>query len=179
MYMEPIALDASMNLNSHFGTLVQVPSKQEFLWTHPGFYPTAKTDHLSGCITVEGFTVNIHPFVAKLMDRIVELGGEFLWDCHVQGIQRNSHGEVTMLESPLGYFKVDHFVISPGVAGNKLLRGTACENLIQGVLGVWMQIPNLHPQVKHLCRRWSLNEMTTPRFLLMGNLDLPCAVSRG
>jgi folate-dependent phosphoribosylglycinamide formyltransferase PurN len=58
-------------------------------------------------------------------------------------------GEVTLLESLLGHLEADHFVVSPGVTGNVLMRGTACENLVQGVLGVWLQIPNLHPRLQH------------------------------
>jgi L-2-hydroxyglutarate oxidase LhgO len=48
---------------------------------------------------VQGFTVNIHPFVAKLIERITNFGGQFLWSCEVQGIRRNSSGELMMLES--------------------------------------------------------------------------------
>ena len=54
-----------------------------------------------------------------------------------------------MLESQMGQLKADHFVVSPGVTGNALLRGMASENLIQGVLGVWLQIPNLRPHLQH------------------------------
>jgi glycine/D-amino acid oxidase-like deaminating enzyme len=149
MYVEPTALDAAVKLNRQLGAIIQAPSAEEFLSANSGFRPAAESDHLSGGITVEGFTVNIHPFVAKLMDRITDLGGEFLWNCEVQGIQRNSLGEVTILESQLGHLEADHFVVSPGSTGNVLLSGTASENLVQGVIGVWLQIPNLRPQLQH------------------------------
>ena len=54
------------------------------------------------CITVDGFTLNIHSVVEKLIDRITGLGGEFLWDCKAQSIQRDPQGAVTMLKSQLG-----------------------------------------------------------------------------
>jgi glycine/D-amino acid oxidase-like deaminating enzyme/folate-dependent phosphoribosylglycinamide formyltransferase PurN len=149
MYVEPVAMDAAIKLNRQLGAIIQATSLEEFLTGNPGFHPAAELNHLSGGITVEGFTVNIHPFVAKLIDRITGFGGEFLWNCEVQGIQRNSLGEVTTLESKSGHLEADHFVVSPGVTGDVLLRGTACENLVQGVLGVWLQIPNLHPQMQH------------------------------
>jgi len=149
MYVEPIALDVAIKLNRQLGAIIQATSSEEFLSANPGFHLVVGLNHLSGCITVEEFTVNIHPFVAKLIDRITDFGGEFLWNCEVQGIQRNSLGEVTMLESQLGHLEADHFVVSPGVTGNVLLSGTACENLVHGVLGVWLQIPNLHPQMQH------------------------------
>ena len=149
MYVEPIALDAAVKLNGQLDAIIQAPSAEEFLSANSGFRPAAESDHLSGGITVEGFTVSIHPFVAKLMDRITDFGGEFLWNCEVQGIQRNSLGEVTMLESQLGHLEADHFVVSPGSTGNVLLSGTASENLGHGVIGVWLQIPNLRPQMQH------------------------------
>lgn len=58
-------------------------------------------------------------------------------------------GEVTTVESELGPLEADHVVVNAGVTGNALLSGTASENLIQGVLGIWLQIPNLHPQLQH------------------------------
>ena len=149
LYVEQVALDASVKLNSQLGSIIQAPSPEEFLNANPGFRPAAGSDHLSGGITVDGFTLNIHSFVEKLIDRITGLGGEFLWDCKAQSIQRDPQGAVTMLKSQLGPLEADHFVVSPGVTGNELLSGTASENLIQGVLGIWLQIPNIHPQLQH------------------------------
>lgn len=149
MYVEPYALEAAIKLNRQLGAITQNISLEEFVSANPGFRSAAESDHLAGAITVEGFTLNIHPFVAKLIDRITALGGGFLWDCEVQGIQRNALGEVSRLESQIGYLEADHYVVSPGSNGEILLRGTASENLVQGVLGVWLQIPNLHPQIQH------------------------------
>lgn len=149
LYVEPIALDAAIKLHNQLGAMVKATSPEEFLTANPGFRSAAESDHLAGGITVDGFTVNIHPFVAKLIDHITGLGGEFVWDCEVQAIKRNALGEVTALESQLGPLEADHVVVSPGVTGNALLNETASENLIQGVLGIWLQIPNLHPQLQH------------------------------
>ncbi|KAK4148576.1 FAD dependent oxidoreductase-domain-containing protein [Chaetomidium leptoderma] len=148
LYVEDVALDASVKLNQTLGALLQAPSSQEFLKTYPGFCSAAESDHLAGGIIVDGFTVNIHLFVAKLMGHITALGGEFVWDCEVRGIQRNANGEVTMLKSQKGDLEADHFVVSPGTTGSALLNGTASENLVHGVLGVWLQIPNLDPQMR-------------------------------
>lgn len=149
MYVEPVALDTALTLHRQLGAILEATSLHEFLDTNPGFKAAAESGHLAGGITVEGFTVNIHSFVAKLMGRITELGGEFLWNCEVQGIKRDSSGKVTKLESRLGPLQADHFVVSPGVTGHVLLNGTGCENLIHGVLGVWLQIPNLNGQQMH------------------------------
>ncbi|GAB0133347.1 hypothetical protein EsDP_00001759 [Epichloe bromicola] len=149
MYVEPVALDASIKLNDRLGALSQAHSPQGFLEAYPCFRPAAETDHLAGGIVVDGFTVNIHLLVAKLMDHITALGGEFVWNCKVQNIQRNPNGEVTMLKSEMGNLEAHHFVVSTGTTGNALLNGTACENLVHGVVGVWLQIPNLDPQMRN------------------------------
>ncbi|KAK1530169.1 uncharacterized protein CCOS01_05272 [Colletotrichum costaricense] len=149
LYVEDVALEASVGLNQNLGALLEAPSPQKFLETYPVFRPAAAADHLAGGIIVDGFTVNIHLFVGKLIDSISNLGAEFIWDCEVQAIQRNSAGEVTVLKSENGDLKADHFILSPGTTGSALLQGTASENLIQGVLGIWLQIPNLDPKMRN------------------------------
>ncbi|MEA2498746.1 MAG: hypothetical protein QOH26_1151, partial [Actinomycetota bacterium] len=46
-------------------------------------------------------------------------------------------------------WRASNYVISPGVYGGDLLHGTASEDKLQGVLGVWITIPNLSPQMTH------------------------------
>ena len=41
--------------------------------------------------------------------------------------------------------EADHFVLSPGAYGHNLLRGTRAAGAIQGVLGVWITLPNVDP----------------------------------
>ncbi|KAL1796123.1 hypothetical protein ACET3X_006347 [Alternaria dauci] len=149
MYVEPVALESSIKLNGRLGALLQVPSPEDFLGRYPGFRIAAESDHLAGAIIVDGFTVNIHLFMAKLMHHIADLGVTFEWNCEVQSIQRNPQGEVTMLKSGKGDLEADHFVISPGTTKNDLLDGTISENLVHGVLGIWLQIPNLHPKMQN------------------------------
>ncbi|KAH6641039.1 FAD dependent oxidoreductase-domain-containing protein [Chaetomium tenue] len=147
LYVETLALDASVTLNRRLGSLLQAPSTPDLLKSFPGFRSAAESDHLAGGIIAEGFTVNIHLFVAKLINHLIARGAEFIWDCKVQGVQRNPDGEVTFLQSQKGSLEADHFVVSPGTTGAALLHGTASENLIQGVLGIWLQLPNLDPQI--------------------------------
>ena len=149
MYTEPVALESSIGLNGRLGALLQAPSPEEFLEQYPSFRPAAETNHLAGGIIVDGFTVNVHLFMAKLIHHLATLGAEFVWDCEVQSIQRNSGGEVIMLKSEKGDLTADHFVISPGTTKIELLNGTASENLVHGVLGIWLQIPNLNPKMQN------------------------------
>lgn len=137
-------------MTRQLGVIHQALSLDELLGVNPCFRQAAESNNLAGAITVEGFTVNIHLFVAKLIDRIRDLGGEVIWNCRVESVQRNYSGEVTALESQLGPLTASHYVLSAGVAGDGgLLAGTASEGLLRGVLGVWLQVPNVHPRVQH------------------------------
>jgi D-amino-acid dehydrogenase len=148
-YAEHVAYTAARGLNSAIGALVKDLNYEETLQQHRGLSSAIENDHLAGALVVEGFTLRIHKFVQQLLQRITDLGGEFIWDCPVQAIQRNASGEVTSLKCESLDLHADHFVISTGVARNGLLNGTASENLIQGVLGVWLQIPNLGSELRH------------------------------
>jgi D-amino-acid dehydrogenase len=147
LYAEDSALTAASKLNRKLGALMTELPQSELLKEYPGFHAAVKSNECAGGITVQGFTLALHLFVRNLIDRITELGGEFTWDCEVQRIRRNASGEVIALESQQGDLKADHFVISTGVTRNELLHGTASENLVQGVLGIWLQIPNLDPKM--------------------------------
>ena len=142
VYAEESALKAALELHSAYNMLVSKDSSEGVLSAHPELRTAAESEHLAGGFFVRGFTVNIHPFYAKLMDRITALGGMFSFDCDVQQIRRDTSGKVTSLQSSLGLLEADHYVLSPGVSGNALLKGTASENMIQGVIGVWLQLPN-------------------------------------
>ena len=149
LYAEEVALTAACRLNRDLGTVIEQFSQPELLREYTGFYAAAKSNDLAGGLTVQGFTLGIHSFVGKLIDRIIELDGEFTWNCCVQRIRRNASGEVTLLESQQGALQADNFVISTGATRNGLLDGTASENLVHGVLGVWLQIPNLDPMLRN------------------------------
>ncbi|KAJ5259401.1 hypothetical protein N7478_012382 [Penicillium angulare] len=149
LYAEDIALNGAHEVNRALGAVIDEFSLKKLLIEWPVFDAAAKSSHLAGGLTVKGFTLGIHSFVNKLIDRIIELDGEFIWDCRVQRIRRSASGEVTYLESQQGPLQADHFVISTGVTRNGLLRGTASDGLVHGVLGVWLQIPNLGPAIKN------------------------------
>ncbi|KAH6858819.1 hypothetical protein BKA58DRAFT_324505 [Alternaria rosae] len=147
LYVEETALTEAYKLNRRLGAVVEEFSQSELLSEYTGFRAAAESGELAGGLTVQGFTLAIHSFVDKLINRIMGLGGDFTWNCRVERIQRNASGEVTLLESQHGALHADNFVISAGVPQNGLLEGTASENLIHGVLGVWLRIPNLNPMI--------------------------------
>ncbi|KJZ78540.1 hypothetical protein HIM_01931 [Hirsutella minnesotensis 3608] len=161
LYADDVVLAAASELNRDLGALIDEFPQSELVREYPGFNAAATSNNLAGGLTVKGFTLGIHSFVRNLIDRITGLGGEFTWNCSVQRIRRNASGEVTSLKSQLGTLQADHYVISTGVTRNGLLDGTASEKLVQGVLGVWLHLPNLDPMMRNsikIHRRGSLVE---------------------
>ncbi len=114
-------------------------------------YPALKEAILSGeivgALEVVGFTVNIHKFSHKLLNRLEELGAELHWNHKIDQIERNYDNIVIGLRSKNRTIKADHYLISPGAYGNALLTGTDSENMIASVLGMWLQLPNLEPKL--------------------------------
>ena len=104
---------------------------------------------MAGGIEVVGFTVNIHDFVAKLLDVLEAAGAIMSWETSVREICRRGDGRVAGLATDSGVVEADHYVLSTGVYGQELLAGTASAGLIQGVLGVWMTLPNLEPKLEN------------------------------
>lgn len=149
MYVEPHAVDAAKTLHLQLGAMVQDESRDSFLEAYPVFRDAEKAGEFAGGFRVQGFTLNIHPFMRRLIVRIESLGGKFHWDCRIKKIERDERGEVYSLRGESCHFSADHYILSPGVGGNEMLRGTLSENLLQGTLGTWLQIPNLEPKINH------------------------------
>jgi D-amino-acid dehydrogenase len=84
-----------------------------------------------------------------LLDRIQKNGAQFMWNETGNSIKLNDQKNVVGIETENGLLKTNHYVISPGAYGNPLLNGTLSENKIHGNSGVWLELPNLEPQLKN------------------------------
>lgn len=112
-------------------------------------YPAIADGTVVGGLEVVGFTVNIHRFLARLVDLLVAEGVRFHWLTPVTAIRRGTANTVVGLETATGVVHSRHYVLSPGVYGNDLLRGTESHDRIQGMLGVWLTVPNVEPRLDH------------------------------
>ncbi len=121
----------------------------ELIEKYPALADACASGLVVGAIEVVGFTLNVHKFIENLLDSLERLGIQCFWNQSVKKIIRDDHGVVIGLVSGNHTITADNYVISPGVYGSELLRGTQAENKIQGVLGCWMVIPNLAPKLKH------------------------------
>lgn len=115
---------------------------------HPALRSSCANGTIVGGIEVLGFTVEVHNFMKRLLDRLEEAGAQLHWNCPVSGIHWTEGGVPAGLVVAGDIVRSDAYVLSPGAYGRELLRGTASYGLIQGVLGAWLTTPNLPPRLE-------------------------------
>lgn len=135
--------------NDRVGATRRVLTPGEIADDYPALASACADGNIAGGIEVVGFTVNIHKFVARLVD-MLEPAVRFHWNHEVAGIRWASPGIADGLELATGeVVRGRHYVLSPGAYGTELLLGTASHQRIQGMLGVWFTVPNVEPRLEH------------------------------
>lgn len=135
--------------NDRVGATRHVLTPGQVRARYPALEDACAAGTVAGGIEVIGFTVNIHKFVAQLVDTLESEGVQFHWNELVTGIQWAASGIADGVETTAGVVRSRHYVLSPGAYGDALLRGTASHGQIQGVLGVWLTVPNVEPRLEH------------------------------
>lgn len=136
--------------NDSVGAVRRVLAPEQIRADYPAFNAACDSGTVVGGIEVTGFTVNIHRFVARLVDLLERDGVRFHWHTRVTGIHWSAPELADGLETADGdILRADHYVLSPGAYGADLLRGTASHERIQGMLGVWFTVPNIEPRLDH------------------------------
>ena len=148
LYTSAAKLRQAIDRQARVGALRRVLSPAEIASSHPALTAACAAQELAGGIEVVGFTVGIHDFVRNLGARLTESGVRFHWNHPIERIVWTSPSSDVVAEvtdfagRPV---QADHFVLSLGAYAGDLLRGTLSTDRIQGVLGIWITIPNLYP----------------------------------
>jgi len=135
--------------NDHVGATRAVLASDQVGVGYPALARACADGTIVGGIEVVGFTVNIHKFLARLVELLEAEGVSFHWGEQVSGIRWAAPGLVDGLKIGADVVRADHYVLSPGAYGEDLLRGTASHGHIQGMLGVWLTVPNVEPRLEH------------------------------
>jgi glycine/D-amino acid oxidase-like deaminating enzyme len=135
--------------NERLGATRNVLAPRQVAERYPALADACAAGTVVGGLEVVGFTVNIHEFLARLVDLLAAEGVRFHWRTTVSAIHRAADGAVDGLATEAGVVRSDHYVLSPGVYGDELLRGTESHERIQGMLGVWLTVPNVEPRLDH------------------------------
>lgn len=149
LFTEPDYFRWHVARNERVGATRRVLSPDRIAADYPALAAACTNGVVAGGIEVVGFTVNIHAFVARLVD-LLEPAVRFHWNRDVTKIRWAAPGVADGLElADGGVVRGQHYVLSPGAYGNDLLRGTASHERIQGMLGVWFTVPNVAPRLEH------------------------------
>jgi glycine/D-amino acid oxidase-like deaminating enzyme len=149
IYSEKADFQAAQQLHNRINSLTHAFDSKTSLLDYPVFGYAHHTGMLSGCILTKGFTLKVQDLCKKIIHFLIEYGAEFKWETTFSGIQRNKWGNVegVFLNGELKEF--DHYVLSLGAYAGTSLHNTQTKNQLHGVLGVWLTIPNLYPELKH------------------------------
>ena len=148
LYSQPEKVVSAQALHSRLGSLKQVLDVQELCDRHPTFRPAVAKGEIAGALEIKGFTLSIHRFTAKLLQDLETRGAQLRWNLPATHLERNTNGEPCGIQTPVGLLEADHYVLSPGAYGNLLLQGTRSSGKVQGILGLWLNLPNLSPQLQ-------------------------------
>lgn len=149
LYTEVDYLSWHIARNNRVGATRRILTPSQVRAAYPALEDACADGTVAGGIEVVGFTVNIHKFVAQLVDMLEREGVQFHWNDPVTGIRWGESGLADGIETTTGIVRSRHYVLSPGAYGDELLRGTESHGQIQGMLGVWLTVPNVDPPLEH------------------------------
>jgi glycine/D-amino acid oxidase-like deaminating enzyme len=147
LYMENDYFERHVLRNNSVGATRRILNISQIRDHYPALAEACDNGTVVGGIEVVGFTVNIHKFVAQLVSMLESEGIQFHWNTLATGIRWTELGIAGGIETEAGLVQSHHYVLSPGAYGDDLLRGTATYGKIQGMLGAWLTIPNIEPQL--------------------------------
>ncbi len=149
IYSEEADFFAARKQHSRLNSLTRSMKMEEILEEYPVFRHARQIDMLGGCMTTKGFTLKVHDFCKKIIRFLEDYGAEFRWNTTFSGIQRNEAGKVTGIFVEDELEEYDSYVLSLGAYSGTTLKNTQTNNQLHGVLGVWLTLPNLHPELKY------------------------------
>ena len=136
--------DLARHRRLHLTTKLLTP-RQLSRWEPALADACGQPDLVAAALEVPGFTLDVHKLVLRLIKGLESAGVVMRWRSPVQAIESDASGNVVRLVTDDGGVESDHYVISPGLPTGDLLRGTKTAGMIQGVLGVWLDLPHVDP----------------------------------
>ncbi|MEL6537523.1 MAG: FAD-dependent oxidoreductase, partial [Bacteroidota bacterium] len=149
LYSDPADFAAAQALHGRLGSLTEVIDADEVSARYPVFDDARRNQQLGGVMTVKGFTLKVHDLCLKIIKYLTETEATFRWNTHFSGIRRDALGEVTGIEVDGEVEQYDHYLLSLGAYSGTTLQNTETGNQLHGVLGVWLKLPNLYPELNH------------------------------
>jgi len=143
IYSDLDQFHAAVARQTRIGAVRSVLSDSEVAHEQPALAAAVDAGHVAGGVNVVGFTINAHKFMGRLIDRLEASGVRTPWNRRAQNLVFDAQGKVTGVRLADELLIAENVVISPGAYGDTLLKGTASEGKINGVIGAWLRLPNL------------------------------------
>lgn len=145
IYSDAAQFVESLCRQNSVGATKRVYSTADVRTAHPAL-GNAAADAVAGGILVKGFTLQVHDFMAKLLDGLESIGADVRFDVRVSELIRD---EDRVAGAVVGESVVqsDHYVLSPGTELSSLSLPPALRNRVHGVLGCWATVPNIEPRL--------------------------------
>ncbi|BBL77367.1 NAD(P)/FAD-dependent oxidoreductase [Methylomagnum ishizawai] len=147
LYADPEKYERACVVEEALGAVREKLSPRELAARYPVFAESVDNGYILGALEVIGFSVNLHRFCRNLIDWLAARGAAFRWNTPVQDVAQNADGEVQGIAYGGGLLEADHFVVSPGAFPGGLLRGLDSHNQIKPMVGMWLTLPDVGPQL--------------------------------
>lgn len=142
IYSDADHLQASLARQDRIGATIRAVSIGDIADEQPILAAAVDRGLVAGGVYVHGFTVNVHRFIAALIERLETGGVAFDWQTRMVSIEQGTGGTVEGISLEGGEVVRGNIVISPGAYGNGVLQGTSAHRQIAGVLGAWLTLPD-------------------------------------
>ncbi|WP_206954930.1 NAD(P)/FAD-dependent oxidoreductase [Trinickia acidisoli] len=149
IYSDVGHFEAAIARQKRIGAARSVLSGDEVAREQPALAAAVEGGHIVGGVNVVGFTINAHKFMRQLLDRLEANGVRTHWNRRAQHLMFDARGDVTGVRLADELLLAENVVISPGAYGDTLLKGTASEGKINGVIGAWLRLPNLDEPLRN------------------------------
>lgn len=134
----------------------------------PILQPAIASGQIVGGVYVHGFTVNVHRFMANLINHFEQAGAEFRWNTEMTRVIKSGETGIEGVELSTGERISGNIVIAPGVYAGAALNDTGAQRQICGVLGAWLSLPDPRGGLRNSLKLARLGHITEDANVTVG-----------
>jgi D-amino-acid dehydrogenase len=135
----------------------------------------AREAAMVGGIMVRGFTLQVHRLMNRLLDELEQAGADIRFLSPLSQLLRDETRGVTGAVIGGSVIERDHYALSLGIDLSNVTPPPALRNQVHGVLGAWITLPNLEPQLANslkIARRYHLTEDANVTVAMEGDSEV-------
>ncbi|MGV1770752.1 NAD(P)/FAD-dependent oxidoreductase [Agrobacterium vitis] len=168
VYSDATHFQRSKSRQDRIGATLRNASLDEIAAEQPILRRAIEAGEISGGVYVQGFTLNLHRFMANLLDRYEGRGVVFEWNTEMTSMPTRFDGQVDHVVLSTGERVTGNLVISPGVYAGAAIAKTASHRQICGVLGAWLSLPDPQGLLRNSLKLARKNHVTEDANVTIG-----------